>query len=176
MSCFVTLPVLLDFQGQAELFNLASALLTMQDNLLVCFLCRCQKDLRMFSLAEQRAPFGFQAVLLQLGGEQKIGSLLSNAAAPGRPPPSFKTHQLHNLMGSMYLSFAKGLLNWLGHFPTPSMPTNHKPALLRCSVEDWCLQIMPCLVKAPAKCGGMALHFAKPHCASHLRDGTAWLT
>lgn len=133
MSCFVTLPALLDFQGQAELFNLASALLTMQDNLLVCFLCRCQKDLRMFSLAEQRAPFGFQAVLLQLGGERKIGSLLSNAAAPGRPPPSFKTHQLHNLMGSMYLSFAKGLLNWLGHFPTPSMPTNHNPALLRCS-------------------------------------------
>lgn len=87
-SLLVILPTLLHSQGQAGLFKLAPALLTLQGSPSVPLLCRCQKDLRLFSLAEKRAPFGFQAVPLkvcELGGERNVGSPPRYAAALGRP-------------------------------------------------------------------------------------------
>lgn len=83
-SFLLIFPTLSRSQGQAGLFKLDPALLTLQGSPSVPLLCRCQKDLRLFSLAEKRAPFGFQAVPLQLcelGGERNVGSPLRYAAA-----------------------------------------------------------------------------------------------
>lgn len=133
MSCFVTLPALLNSQEQAELFNLASALLTMQDNLLVRFLCRCQKDLRLFSLAEQTAPFGFQAVLLQLGGSRRLGhfwAMLQPLA--GRLLP---WRDINYITCWAVCTFPLPKASWTDWdiSTTPNMPTNSNPTLFGCS-------------------------------------------
>lgn len=117
-SLFVILPTVLRSQGQARLFKLAPTLLTLQGSPSELLLCRCQKDLRLFSLAKKRAPFGFQAVplkLCKLGGELNVGSSWDTLQPLAGLPPDLERHQAHNLLGSVYFSFAKVLLNWLGH-------------------------------------------------------------
>lgn len=52
---YVILPALLHIQGHAGLFKLAPALLTQQGSPSAPLLSRCQKDLRLLSLAEERA-------------------------------------------------------------------------------------------------------------------------
>lgn len=53
-------------RAKRDCLNWPPALLTVHGSPSVPLLCRCQKDLRLFSLAEKRAPFGFQAVPLEL--------------------------------------------------------------------------------------------------------------